>query len=130
MTGAQPKPGVLIRFSEHWKRNFLWCEGLLALVVTVGLIVWCERYGGRAEASAWLKNTRALLYPAIISAFGSLFGFVITSMAIILTWVDKEKFLKLRTLEGYRFFWPTFNQTVYALGLGTAATVIALVLQP
>jgi hypothetical protein len=28
---------------------------------------------------------------------------------------------------GYRDFWPTFIQTVYALGLGTAVAVVAII---
>lgn len=113
-------------FRRWWEKDFLKRELILAVTTLVLFVFWVEIFGGREVVSTILKSTRSLLYPAIVSAFGSLFGFVITAMSIILSWSDKEKFAALRRKKGYSQLWPVFGSTVRWLGFATLAAVLAI----
>ena len=72
-----------------------------------------------------MKSTRSTLYPAIVSAFGALFGFVITAMSIILTWTDRA--VPPTPVEGrLQATLACFRSAVRWLGLATIWSVFAL----
>lgn len=111
---------------DRWENNFLRNEAATAAVMTGLFFTWINWGSGFELAVVWMKNSRLALYPAIVSAFGSLFGFVITAMSIILTWTSAEKFVELRRKPAYKQLWQVFSSTVRWLGWTTMIAVVAL----
>jgi hypothetical protein len=111
-----------------WEQKFLLYEfvfptSLICVCIAISCITNFEH-----KIHVQLKDVRSLLYPAFVSLFGSLFGFIITAMSIIITWADKEKFVRLRSEAGYKDFWRTFSSTIRWLGLASIASLIGMLL--
>src|SRR5688500_3574838 len=66
-----------------WRRQFLWVELGVAVVLTAALVVWSEKYGGKQFIETLLKTQRGTVYGVLASVFGSLLGFVITTVSIV-----------------------------------------------
>lgn len=109
-----------------WEQNYIVFEGFVAVALGLFAYIWGQWLGGREDICNWILSIRSTLYPTILSVFGSMFGFVVTTMANILTWIDEDKFKLLRSRPYYVDFWPTFLHAVWGLGAGTIWASISL----
>jgi hypothetical protein len=96
----------------------------MALLLTVGLLVWFRCYGGAASIESVLEGNRSALYGTAASIFGSLLGFAITATSIVLGFSSSDRLAVLRGSAHYPTLWRIFSATIRALAF---ATVIALV---
>ncbi len=113
---------------SRWEKHFIGAELILGIVLAVALAIWSEQCGGKGGVSQVLWKARPTLYPAFVSLFGSLFGFVITAMSIIVTWVGRKEFDDLRARPGYRQLWPAFSSAILWLALASIASLVAMCL--
>ena len=108
-----------------WEAHFLSLH--LAIGAVFGMSVAIAVESSDTElATKYFKQFRSALYAALVSAFGALFGFVITSMSIIATWVKKKAFIELRKQKTYPQLWDIYRSAVRWLGGTTTMAVVAL----
>ena len=72
------------------------CEAGAALIVFLAFALWQQTAGGSAYVDTVLKGDRAVLYGTLAAIFGSLLGFVIATIAIVLTLTQSDRFAILR----------------------------------
>jgi hypothetical protein len=91
-------------------------------------LVWGEFLGGAGELDKILTGNRAPVYGALSSIFGSLLGFVITSMSIALALAGNDRLAPIRQSRHYPTLWKVFTASIKAFALATVASLLALVL--
>lgn len=115
-------------FPKFWRRNFLFFEGALALVLGSLGVIYGYRYGGNHVIDGLLGDSREALYNALATIFASLFGFVIAATSIILGVSENERLAVVRESGSYKDLWKTLFSAIRWLGIATLAALCALVL--
>lgn len=110
---------------EMWRRrHFLWSD----LAVCAGLCAvggwWLSKSGWASVNSAMLGN-RAAVYGALASISGSLLGFVITSVSIVLGF--HERLGVLAASKAYSQLWDIYRSATRWLSTATLFALAALV---
>jgi hypothetical protein len=116
------------RLVNWWKVNFLFAEFWLSVVVAVAFTLWATVGGGSAHIDTLLKGSKGTVYATLASIFGSLLGFTITAVSIVLSFSANEKLGLVRNSAHYPTIWRTFIASIRALGVATLASLVGLVL--
>jgi hypothetical protein len=112
---------------KWWRRHFLFIELCLAVVLTGCFILWYVKFGGEAILCSFLHGNRSSIYGTAASIFGSLLGFVITATSIVLGFSTSDRLKVIRDSQQFNTLWRVFSKTIWALGLATATTFLALI---
>src|SRR5207245_1100508 len=102
---------------QWWRRHFLGAELAFAVLVTGAIVVWAERYSGTRFLEQVFENQRATIYGALTSVFGSLLGFAITSVSIVIAFASHERLALVRKSEHYPTLWAVFMSSIKVLGV-------------
>lgn len=111
---------------KFWAKHFLWCEMLAAFALFAAFVHW-DRDCGAAVVDSVLKSNRSAVYGALASVFGTLLGFVVTAVAILLSFVATDTFALLRQSSHYQTLWRTYTSAIRILAFSTVAAIVALV---
>jgi hypothetical protein len=114
-------------YPSWWRKNFLDVEFAIAAFVTAMLFLWCERWGGHEVLLNLVDKNRAAIYGALASLFGSLLGFAITAMSIVLGFSTSERLNILKSSSHYKDLWAVFPSAIRFLGITTLAALLGLV---
>jgi hypothetical protein len=98
------------------------------LVFAAGFVVWTERFGGLATVDRVLQDNRAAVYGALASIFGSLLGFVIATISIVVAFDALPRLRIVRESATYDTLWKVFTSAIRWLGGATVGALLALVL--
>lgn len=112
---------------KWYDRHFQFVNGLAALLLTIALTVWSERYHGKTTIYSLLLGNRAYIYAALVSLYGSLLGFSITTVSIVAGFVSHDRLQLLRDSTVYDSFWRVFQSAITSLAVGTIMAITALV---
>ncbi|MBA2725550.1 MAG: hypothetical protein H0U53_06135 [Actinobacteria bacterium] len=99
----------------------------MSVAVGVVVAVWIYRLNGEGDIDRLLKGNRSAIYGAVAGIFGSLLGFVIATLSIIVALGSLERLKVVRESKQYPVLWKTLQAAIRALGFGTAAALAALV---
>ncbi len=113
--------------ADFWKRYFLPLEGATAALAVTVMAVWAHWFGGATIILDLLKGNRSPIYSALATIFGSLLGFVITAISIVITAAGSERMAIVRNSRHYETLWKVFTQAIWALAFATVASLGALV---
>lgn len=114
-------------YPSWWRKHFLLVELLIAIALTMMLVVWCAQWGGHEILLNLVKGNRAAIYGALASLFGSLLGFAITAMSIVIGFTTSERFTILRSSRHYKDLWAVFTSAIRALGVTTVVALLGLI---
>jgi len=113
-------------YPDWWRRNFLNVELGVAAVMTVALLAFWK-YGALADALCWIvKNSRGQIYGTLASIAGSLLGFVITALSVVLGFSASDRLTVLRSSKYYKQLWDVFTSTIRVLAVTTFVWLLAL----
>ncbi len=73
------------------------------------------------------QNNRTAVYETLATIAGSLLGFVITVLSIIIGYSTNVKFDFLKQTDHYKTLWAVLMKTIWALSLATGYMIIGLV---
>jgi hypothetical protein len=113
-------------YPRWWRKHFLIVEMLIGIIVGTGIVIWDIHFGGSAVLDGVAKSNRGQMYGTLASICGSLLGFVITAMSLVLGFASQPKFQVLRSGSQYRILWKVFKSTIHFLGICTVAWLFAL----
>src|SRR5437879_4243607 len=116
-----------MRLRDWWGGRFLKAEMGGALVLTLLLAVWCSFFGGARQVDELMHGARIGLYGTLGAIYGSLLGFVIATLTILLGFSESARFKVLRSSDFYPILWRTLLSATRWLALATLAAVVALV---
>jgi membrane protease YdiL (CAAX protease family) len=108
-------------------RKAMVVELILSLIILVMLFYFGFSFDLNQTINGWLIDTRGPVYGTLVSIFGVLFGFTITTTSLCLNLTDKKRFEPLRKERAYRDLWKYFLTAIIVLGISTLATLAALI---
>jgi hypothetical protein len=102
-------------------------ELVLSILLSALFMIWVFWFGGSLAVDSILHENRSAVYGALASIFGSLLGFVITALSIIIGYSTNEKFEFLKKSKHYPTLWKILISTIKALSASTVMMVIGLI---
>lgn len=116
-----------MRLPSWWSSRFLTIELIIGAVLVVVFASWTSVFSGAVYVDKLMTGTRIGLYGTLAAIFGSLLGFVIATLAIVLGFGDSERLGVLRRSAKYPVLWQTLLSTTRWLALATIGAIAALV---
>jgi hypothetical protein len=110
-----------------YREHFLVADMVVAVTVGCLLVTWMIRFGGITPVDSLLAGNRSAIYGALSTIFGSLLGFVITAVSILVGVCGVEKLRVLRESQHAADLWRIFTSTSRWLGVATALSLAGLV---
>ena len=117
-----------LRLLKIWRQHFLWCELVLSVLVGATVVVWGEAGGGWASIDQLLHGQRSALYGAFASIAGSLLGFVLATVSIVIGFASGPRMKRVRQSKHYPTLWRVFTSAIRVLGMATCVFLAGLVL--
>jgi hypothetical protein len=111
---------------QFWKKHFLLCELILALLITAAF-GWWYLHDGKNYTYDLLKDNRQNIYGVAASIYGSLLGFAITAASIVIGFINSPRLRVVRNSPHYPTIWKVFFSTIKVLGLATIFSFLALI---
>lgn len=115
-------------YPHWWRKNFLKVELAFSCFVSIVLIIWWKYENGDRALLDIVNANRSQIYSTLASIFGSLLGFVITALSVVLGFSSSEKLSVIRNSVNYRQLWDVFTSTTRILGFTTLSWLAALFL--
>lgn len=112
---------------QFWRANFLPVEFAVALLLGLAFVIWSEILGGKGCLSYILTNNRAAIYGALASIFGSLLGFAITAVSIVLGFSQLDILAVVRNSVHYSTLWKIYISAMRVLAFATIVSLVGLV---
>lgn len=111
-----------------YDKYFLFMEFLLSIVLSLVILWVINKYSLQDEVMNVLKGSRSALYGAIAGVAGSLLGFVITGLSILLVTGNSESMNALRSSKYYNQIFKVFLNTSKYLGLLVVLSLVSLII--
>lgn len=112
---------------RFYNLHFLGLELIISIFLSIFFAIWVTWFGGSTIVDKTLSGNRSAVYGALASILGSLLGFVITALSIIIGYATNEKLEFLRKSKHYTTLWNVLISTIKALSIATAMMIIGLV---
>ena len=113
-------------YPKWWRKHFLSVELVIAAMITAGLTLWWRFGFGARVLNSIVHGNRSSIYGTLASIFGSLLGFAITALSVVLGFSSSERLQVLRQSKYYGQLWAVFTSSIRVLGATTIAWLIAL----
>ena len=114
----------IIRFREL---HFLGLGMVYSILATCAFAAYLYIFKGTIAVDHILQDNRSAVYGTLATIFGSLLGFVITVLSIIIGYSTNAKFEFLKKTKHYKTLWAVLMKTIWALSLATGYMIIGLV---
>lgn len=115
-------------YPDWWRKHFLRVELWIALFAGACIAIWATKFHGSTFLMRLVVHNRGQIYGTMASISGSLLGFVITAMSIVLGFSSSERLTLLKKSDHYPQLWAVFTSTIKWLGATTILWLVALVL--
>ena len=112
---------ILKRIQNWWEAHFLRSEFAAAVALSVLFILWSELMDQRQFINSIISG-RGTIYGTLVALFGTMLGFTITAVSIVLGFVSKLDVIRKST--HYSDMWDVFKSAMVVL---TFATIVALI---
>jgi hypothetical protein len=113
-------------YPNWWRKNFLTVELCVAVLLSAGLLIWWRYGSGIRVLTEIVHGSRSQIYGTLASIFGSLLGFVITALSVVLGFSSADRLKILRGSSYYKQLWDVFTSAIRVLGFTTLIWLGAL----
>ena len=115
-------------FRRHYESNVLHYDLVLALLFSTIVIVVIEQLWGRSHVMQTLDGSRQGIYGALASIAGSLLGFSITTVSIVMIFIQAPELQILRESRHHQTLYDIFFSTIKYLSLAVALPFVGFLL--
>lgn len=121
---------VLHQFGKRligaYRKRFLLYEALIGLLVSIFALYISVMIFGKGEVTNSIVAYKRFLFPLIAQITGTLLGFVITAVSIIISLIDKDIFRDFRGSDSYSELYKVYFSSIKWLGVTTLAAIIGI----
>jgi len=110
-----------------WARDFIVKEFITGFGISLGFIIWSVYINKEVVVNNILIGNRVTLYGTMAALFGSLLGFSITAVSIVLGFAASEKLEIVRKSKHYMDLWQVFKSAIKALAFATIFALLGLI---
>lgn len=114
---------------RFWDRYFLTMELLTSTLIALYVIIWGEFFRGNPVIDRILGNNLIGIYENLVAVFGTLLGFVITAVSIVLGYINNENLSILRQSARYEDLWKVYKSAMRSLAFATAAGLAGIIFE-
>jgi len=118
----------MINIKKSYKKHFLEWEFFVSLFVAIVVIMYINALCSSRDVEDWIIANKKSVYPLIATISGTLLGFVITGVSIIIAFSESEKLKLLKKSKQYKTIFEVYFSTIKFLALTTVMAVIGLIL--
>ncbi len=104
-----------------------WWLGAAVLAAGATMSIWILWLGGGAVANRILAGNRATVYSTVASISGSLLGFIIAAVSIVIAYSTSNRLSLVSSSGRYPELVRVFFGAIKAFGLATVAALVALI---
>lgn len=108
--------------------HFLGFDLLLSIVFAISVMIWNDFLNSTNVINIVLDGNRSTLYGTLASIFGSLLGFAITAVSIILGFSSSPALAVVRESKYYKTIWDVYIHTIRTLSFTTITCIISLII--
>lgn len=112
---------------RFWDAHFMQLEAGAMVLLGIGFTVWSECGAGWPAVDEALRGNRSEIYSTLAAIAGSLLGFVLTAVSIVLGFSAFPQLAVLRSSEHYATLYRIFFEATGFLAGATVAGLAALV---
>lgn len=112
---------------KEYKRHFLAAEFLISIAFALIIIFFVRSFWSYEAIISWISANKKEVYSLIASIGGTLLGFVITGISIIIAFSESEKLKLLRKSKVYNTIFDIYFSTIRYLAVTTIIPIIGLV---
>ncbi len=116
-----------MKIRKYWEANFLVAEFVLAVALALLFYLWSEYINKNMFLLQFFTGNRESIYAALVALFGSLLGFSITAVSIVLGYANSEKLEIVRMSSHYMDLWNAFKSAIAVLAFATMTTLVGLI---
>jgi len=113
---------------KFYKKHFLLAELLLSMIFTVLVLIIIQRLWSPETLEKWINTNKEDIYPLVATIGGTLLGFVITGVSIILAFSESEKLRLLKRSKQYKTIFTIYFSTIKYLAITTVVAIIGIVI--
>jgi hypothetical protein len=115
-----------MRIKDFWEAHFLTLEFLLAGIFALLIILWSEIID-RGYFLNSILTSRTDLYGTLSTIQGSLLGFSITAVSIIIGYASNPKLEIVKKSKHYPDLWNVFKSAMIILTISTVLSLVGLI---
>ncbi len=112
---------------ENYRRHFLGSEFIISIVAVVVVFIIFKKFL-HPELLQLLDDACPGLYTAIAAIAGSMLGFVLTGISILLAFSSSEKLAELKQARHYKEIYTVYISAIKYLAVTTIFGLLALIL--
>ena len=116
-----------MRIINWWRSKFLLIDLLLAITITIAFITWCQFFSGKLIIGSIVLQNRPTTFGTLATIYGTLLGFIITSVSIIIGYANNPRMDLVTHSKHYSDLWNTYIKTVWVLACATIFSIISLI---
>jgi len=109
---------------QYYQQHFLLFEFVLSLVSAFILILIFHFVLNESEIESWIISKSSDFYSLLATITGTLLGFVITGVAILLAFPSSERLKELQKSKHYKTIYKVYFSTIYFLALTLILSVV------
>lgn len=113
---------------KKYRKHFLWADLVVSLIFIIIIFLIMNYFYSFDTINNWISLNKAQLYPTIATIAGTLLGFVITGISIIIAFSESEKLKHLRKSKHYKTIFDVYFSTIRYLALATVFPLIGIVI--
>lgn len=111
---------------KFYKRHFLLAELLLSIIFTILVLIIIQQLWSPEALEKWINTNKEDIYPLVATIGGTLLGFVITGVSIILAFSESEKLRLLKRSKQYKTIFTIYFSAIKYLAITTVVAVIGI----
>jgi len=116
-----------MKLRKFWEAHFLPLEFMAALALSLFIFVWSKYINQEQFINTIFSDNRDFLYGTLTTLFGSLLGFSITAISIVIGYASSEKLAIVRKGKHYQDLWNVFKSAMIVLAMATIVALLGLV---
>ena len=101
-----------------WESKFLVLEFMTASILFCIILSWSIFIDKGVVIARIFSGNREVLYGALTTLFGTLLGFIITAVSVVLGFTASEKLSSVRQSKHYKDLWAVFQICDQDIGSG------------
>ena len=112
---------------RYWEAHFLILECSLSLILACVFFILSALVNKNIVVAQILDGNRTIIYSTLASIYGSLLGFLITTVSILIGYSKSERLTLLTKSEHYGDLWKTFISTIKGLAFAVLLSIAGLI---
>lgn len=117
----------MVGMIKKYKRHFLFADLIFSIVISILIIYFINSRWSYDVINIWIFTNKGDLYPLLATIGGTLLGFVITGVSIIIAFSESEKLRLLKHSNQYQTIFDIYFSTIKYLAITTGVTIFGLI---